>query len=63
MPRKFFANYSVNNGTTMSFPLEYRNYRQPTYVTIISASSYYANYYTGGAGSTLWLDELEFRYD
>ena len=45
------------------FPLEYRNYRQPTYVTIISASSYYANYYTGGAGSTLWLDELEFRYD
>ncbi len=45
------------------FPLEYRNYRQPTYVTIISASSYYANYYTGGLGSTLWLDELEFRYD
>jgi len=25
MPRKFFANYSVNNGTTMGFPLEYRN--------------------------------------
>lgn len=25
MPRKIFANYSVNNGTTMAFPLEYRN--------------------------------------
>ena len=45
------------------FPLHYRNYRQPTFATIISASSYFANYYTGGKGSILWLDELEFRYD
>ena len=45
------------------FPLQYRDYRTPTFATIISASSYYANYYTGGKGSILWLDELEFRYE
>ena len=25
MPKKFFANYSVNNGTSLSFSLEYRD--------------------------------------
>ena len=45
------------------FPIQYRNYRQPKFATIISASSYYANYYTGGTGSILWLDELDFRYN
>ena len=53
------------NGQWVEFdiPLQYRDYRQPTFATIISASSYFANYYTGGKGSILWLDELEFRYD
>ena len=61
----FNKEISSTNGqwVEFNFPLQYRDYRQPTFATIISASSYYANYYTGGEGSILWLDELEFRYD
>ena len=46
-----------------TFPIEYRDTRTPKFAVIISASSYYANFYTGGVGSILWLDELEFIYD
>ncbi len=46
-----------------TMPIEYNDFRTPKWAVVISASSYYANFYTGGVGSTLWLDELEFTYD
>ena len=44
-------------------PLEYRNLNQPTYIVISGAASRYGDYFTGGLGSTLYLDELELVYD
>ncbi|MBQ6579088.1 MAG: PCMD domain-containing protein [Bacteroidales bacterium] len=43
-------------------PLEYRSSRQPTMVLIVASSSALGDYFTGGRGSVLHLDELEFVY-
>lgn len=44
-------------------PLEYRDYRKPTYVVVTAASSYLGDFFTGGDGSVLMIDELEFVYE
>lgn len=44
--------------------LDYRDVtRIPKYIVIVAAASRYGDYFTGGVGSTLYLDEFEFVYD
>ena len=44
--------------------LEYRSTdRVPSYVQITCTASKYGDYFTGGAGSTLWVDQFSFDYD
>lgn len=44
--------------------LEYRDLsRKPKYIVIVAAASKYGDYFTGGVGSTLYLDEFSFIYD
>lgn len=44
--------------------LDYRDLtRIPKYIVIVAAASKYGDYFTGGVGSTLYLDEFEFVYD
>lgn len=45
-----------------SIPIEYRNSRTPKVVVIVAASSRYGDYFTGGSGTALYLDEFEFKY-
>ena len=43
---------------------EYRDRtRTPKYIVIVAAASKYGDYFTGGVGSTLYLDEFSFVYD
>ena len=61
-------NTTDNEGNTNGYiqftiPLEYRSLEQPTYVVISGAASRYGDYFTGGEGSTLYLDEFELIYD
>lgn len=42
---------------------EYRNDKTPTYLVVTCTSSRYADYFTGGVGSKLWVDEFEFIYE
>ena len=42
--------------------LEYRNDRKPKYVVAVACSSLYGDYFTGGQGSTMFVDEWEFIY-
>lgn len=44
-------------------PIEYRNSRTPKYIVIVAASSYLGDYFTGGEGSTLYVDEFSLEYD
>ena len=46
-----------------TIPMAYRSKEAPSYVVISAAASYLGDYFTGGVGSTLYLDELEFIYD
>jgi hypothetical protein len=46
-----------------TIPLEYRNGRTPKYIVIVGAASRYGDYFTGGKGSVLKLDEFELVYD
>ena len=42
--------------------IDYRNDRTPRYVVVVGSSSSYGDYFSGGDGSTLWLDEFSFVY-
>lgn len=46
-----------------TIPLVYRNGRTPKYIVIVGAASRYGDYFTGGKGSVLKLDEFELVYD
>ena len=46
-----------------TIPLVYRNGRTPKYIVIVGAASRYGDYFTGGKGSVLKLDEFELIYD
>lgn len=62
-----YGRYAMTQTTTdyvaFDIPLEYRNSRTPRYLVIVASSSALGDYFTGGRGSTLWIDELELVYD
>lgn len=37
--------------------------RKPSYILIVASSSKYGDYFTGGVGSSLYLDEFELSFD
>ena len=43
-------------------PFEYRSDKMPKYVVITVASSKLGAYFTGGSGSTMYVDEFQFNY-
>lgn len=59
----------IYSGTMDSYkefviPLEYRSTsRIPTYMQITVSSSKYGDYFTGGVGALLYIDQLSFDYD
>lgn len=42
--------------------LEYRDTRKPKYIVAVACSSLYGDYFTGGKGSVMYVDEWEFIY-
>lgn len=55
-------NSSMTNYEKFTIKIEYRNNRTPKYVVIVASSSALGDYFTGGEGSTLYLDEFRFLY-
>ena len=54
----------VNGYEPFTIKLDYRDLtRKPTMIVIVAAASKYGDYFTGGIGSTLYLDEFSFVYD
>lgn len=55
---------TVNEYIPFEITLDYRaTNRIPTHIVIVGSASKYGDYFTGGDGSTLWLDDLELVYD
>ena len=56
--------YDVPEYTEFTIDLEYRSTsRVPRYIVIVASASKYGDFFTGGATSTLWLDELQLDWD
>ena len=43
--------------------IEYRDSRKPSYVILVAVASKYADYFTGGVGSLMYIDEFSFGFD
>ena len=43
--------------------IEYRDDRQPSYIILVAVASKYADYFTGGVGSVMYIDEFSFGFD
>lgn len=55
---------NVNTWTPFEFTLNYRSTsRVPKYLLITASASKYGDYFTGGNGAVLYLDDLELLYD
>ena len=46
-----------------SIDIKYRDHRKPTYCAVVAVASRYADYFTGGIGSLMYVDEFAFGYD
>lgn len=45
-------------------PIEYwRTDARPTRIILVMSASKYGDYFSGGSGSTMWVDDLEFVYE
>lgn len=54
----------VNGYEPFTIKLQYRDTtRKPSMIVIVAAASKYGDYFTGGKGSVLYLDEFSFVYD
>lgn len=55
---------AVSAYTPFEFEIEYKSTsRVPKYILVTASASKYGDYFTGGNGSTLYLDDLELVYD
>ena len=55
---------TVSGWTEFKLKLDYRSLtRKPTHIVVVASASKYGDYFTGGDGSTLWLDDLELIYE
>lgn len=60
---EYISGKSISDYQQIKIPLTYRAYRVPKYIIIVCAASKYGDYYLGGIGSTLWIDEMELVYE
>ncbi len=61
---QFNSGESSSTYREVIIPLVYRDLtRVPTYAIVAAASSRYGDYFTGGLGSVMYIDEFEFVYD
>ena len=59
----FTSNVTNSDYVEFTLPLQYRDSRIPTYVVVVGAASRLGDYFTGGKGSTLLLDEFSLIFD
>lgn len=64
--KEFTKLTAASDGSMVEFeiPLNYRSEeRLPKSIIIVASASKYGDYFVGGVGSTMWLDDLELVYE
>lgn len=60
----FSTNETISNYTAFEIEIEWRDpTRRPKYIVFAASASKYGDYFAGGEGSVLWLDECELVFD
>lgn len=55
---------SSSSYATVTMPIEYKfTDRRPKYIVVVASASKYGDYFTGGEGSCLWVDNFELLYE
>lgn len=54
---------TISNYVEYTIKLDYRAYRKPNFLILVASASKYGDFFTGGEGSTLYLDEMELLYE
>ena len=61
---KFQTSETVDNYIDFDIEINYKSTsRKPRYLLVTASASKYGDYFTGGAGSTLYIDNFELVYD
>ncbi len=60
---EFCADEATGEYARFTLPVAYKDTRTPTYIVISGCASRYGNYFVGGVGSLLYIDEFELVYD
>ena len=61
---EFFSDQTTDAFKSQTIKLKYKQLdKKPTYIVITATSSKYGDYFTGGEGSTLWLDNMNLVFD
>lgn len=56
--------YTIENYIPFSVEFVYKDtQRNPTYIIMVASASSLGDYFTGGAGSTMWIDDLSLDFD
>lgn len=59
-----YSGTTVTEYKKFELNLDYRvTNRVPTYIVIVCSASKYGDYFVGGRGSTLYVDEFSLDYD
>ena len=59
----FTENTAGEDMVEFTIPIEYRSDAMPKYISLVASASYLGDYFVGGDGSTMWLDDLELVYE
>ena len=60
---QFVADKEINEWMKVEIPLQYKSTsRKPTHIIISAASSMLGDYFTGAAGSKMWIDDIRLEY-
>lgn len=55
---------TISQYTPFEIELQYRDtQRKPKYILVVGSASKYGDYFTGGDGSILYIDDLQLHYD
>ena len=53
-----------NDLMEFTIPLDYKDKAKiPSNIILVASASRYGDYFTGGAGSTMWVDDIELIYE
>lgn len=56
--------YTVSEYTPFEITLDYKDTKRvPTYILVVASASKYGDYFTGGDGSVLYVDDFTLHYD